>query len=260
MLQDIHIHIQDIKDPSVESEILSRSAQNGVGRMLCNGTSQLDWDHVASISSRCENVIPFFGAHPWMVKRLGEGWIEVLKSILLKTRSGIGEIGLDHGKFRPDRDLQLSVFRAQLDLASEFKRPVTLHCVGAWGALLDELKSRRMTDIPFMVHLFSGSADTLTTLLRMGAYLSFSLGIAEGGPEKVRLAFQATPIDRLVLETDYPYVPGKPKDEPYSAEEYFSRIKKIYSTAGAMRDMAPDEFERRVWENGSIFLRGIASR
>ncbi|MBP7055410.1 MAG: TatD family hydrolase [Candidatus Omnitrophica bacterium] len=260
MLQDIHIHIQDIKDSEVESGILSGSGPNGVGRMLCNATSPLDWKNVESISARCENVVPFFGVHPWMVKRTGTGWIEALEAILSKTKSGVGEIGLDHGKFRPDRDLQLSVFRAQLDLASELKRPVTLHCVGAWGTLIDELKARCMTDIPFMVHLFSGSADTLATLLKMGAYLSFSLGIAEGGPDKVRLAFQATPIDRLVLETDYPYVPGKPKDEAYSADEYFSRIKKIYSTAGAMRGMAPEEFERHVWDNGSIFLRGITSR
>jgi len=260
MLQDIHIHIQDIKDPAVITEILSRAEDNGVGRFLCNATNPGDWDKVEELSRKYKNVIPFFGMHPWMVKRAGTGWETRLKELISSTDSGVGEIGLDHGKFRPDHILQLSAFTAQLDIAIELKRPVAIHCVGAWALLLDVLKTRPMKNASFMLHLFSGSVDILNELLKMGAYISFSLGIAEGGPEKVKLAFLATPIERLLLETDYPYVPGKPKGEPLSEEEYFSRLKKVYATAALLKGIKNEELERTVWENGSVFMRGIAHR
>lgn len=259
MIRDMHIHLQDIRDTRVMSGILSHAREFGVGSFVCNSTSPADWGAVETIRSSNDNVTPFFGVHPWMVKKAGAGWEVGLKALLSRIPAGVGEIGLDHGKFRPDHSLQLSAFAAQLDIAIELRRPVAIHCVGAWGVLLDALKARPMNNAPFMVHLFSGSLDILKELLAIGAYISFSLGIADGGPEKVRIAFQATPIDRLLLETDYPYVPGKPAGEPPAAEEYFSRIKKVYGIAASLKGVKDTELERSVWENGTVFMRGIAS-
>lgn len=260
MLQDIHAHLQDIKDPVLLSGMMDGIEKNGVGRIVCNATSPLDWDGVAAISGKYKNVVPFFGIHPWMVKRAGLNWEDRLRKILLQASSGVGEIGLDHGKFRPDHALQLSTFTTQLDIAIELKRPVAIHCVGAWGTLLGVLKERPMKDAPFMMHLFSGSVDVMKEIVGLGGYISFSLGISEGGPEKVRAAFQAVPVDRFLLETDYPYVPDRPEEPSASPDEYFSRLKKVYEKAALLKGVKSEDLEKRVWENGTVFMRGIASR
>ena len=256
MLQDIHVHLQDIQDRRLSAAIIARAEEQGVGRLVCNATSPADWDAVGGIAMACPSVIPFFGVHPWFARSARVGWDAGLKSHLTAfARSGIGEIGLDYRKSRADFALQETVFTRQLDIAFELNRPIQIHCVEAWGRMLELFRERPMKNIPFMFHLFSGSAEVLTELLAMGAHVSFSLGIADGGPEKVRRAFQATPLDRLLLETDFPYMPGKRYDASVNSDGYFGQLKGVYAIAAAQRGISADALEKAVWTNGSAFVR-----
>lgn len=261
MFQDIHLHLQDIADPRVGSAIIMRAEEKGVGRFVCNATSPADWDTVEGIALSCKSVTPYFGVHPWFVGPLRTGWDRILLDHLVAfERSGVGEIGLDHRKSRADCAAQEAVFARQLDIAIELSRPVQIHCVDAWGRLVAILRSRPVEKVPFMIHLYSGSTDTLRELLALGARISFSLGIAAGGPQKVREAFEATPLDRLLLETDFPYVPGRRHDTSISSDEYFGRLAAVYEVAASVRGMAAQDLAKAVWDNGTVFVRGAASR
>ena len=256
MLQDMHVHLQDIQDPRVSSAIIARAGLNGVGRFACNATSPADWATVEGLARSSESVTPFFGVHPWFTGTVRAGWDEALSAHLVAfARSGVGEIGLDHRRSRPEFAAQEAVFARQLDIALELGRPVAIHCVDAWGRLLEFCRDRHLEKIPFMIHLFSGSTEVLAELLALGAFISFSAGIADGAAEKIRRAFQATPLDRLLFETDFPYVPGKRHDASVAPDDYFSRLKGVYSIAAAERRIDVEQLEQAVWANGTVFVR-----
>ncbi len=255
MLQDAHIHIQDA-GPEGE-KILRGAARNGVGRFFCNGATPSDWEAVKSLSRSCDGVVPFFGVHPWYIDEAVPDWEKTLAGYLSDTAARIGEIGLDRAKRGISFERQLEVFRTQLDIASEMQRPFTVHCVQAWDALLQELHRRVPRaghKTPFIIHWFSGSPEVAGDLVKLGAYISFSPRLIDAVGGKQEESFRQVPADRILLETDYPYMPGAPSGVMTDAQSYFSTLHSLYKGAAALKGMREDEFTRRVWDNGTVFV------
>ena len=258
MLQDAHLHPQDIDDPAEAGRLLAGAARRGIGRLIVNATSPEDWDKVVASAAANTSVVPFFGLHPWFVAQAKPGWDGALEQLLAAHRAGVGEIGLDGSRSRPDLEIQKAVFSRQLDIAFKLDRPAAIHCVHAWGELLDILRSRSPARGSFMIHLFSGSKEVLAELLKMGAYISFSLGIEDGASPKAREAYMLTPPAQLLLETDYPYIPGR-RDAAGApgADEYYARLNRLYDCAARIQGMDRATLETTVWDNGTTFLHGI---
>ena len=137
---DCHLHLQDSRLSSHLAEIMQRARQVGVCRFVCNGTSEEDWAAVANLARQYEEVIPCFGLHPWFVSERSSNWKETLTTYLKENQSGVGEIGLDHWLEPRDEADQVKVFTEQLELARDFNRPVTIHCLKAWDLLLEVLR------------------------------------------------------------------------------------------------------------------------
>ena len=254
MLQDSHIHLEHVKDSSVMESILAKAPERRVKRFFCNAASPDDWDLVSELARAGDTIVPFYGIHPWKVDEIKDGWYEELKKRLEVRPVGVGEVGLDHCKNRPDHDLQKGIFLRQLDLAISLDLPVAIHCVSAWETMLEELRKRRAKKARMMFHLFSGSTEVLSELLGMGAFISFSFGISEGGSRRAREAFQVTPLNRILLETDYPYIQKPFKENVPGADDYFDRLGKLYKLAAELKGINEEKLEKAVWENGSIFM------
>lgn len=253
MLQDAHIHLQDVADAALRERMLAAGPVSGTGRFFCSATSPDDWDAVADLARQHAGVVPFFGLHPWFVDKAKAGWEDGLVKRLRQgaRRAGVGEIGLDYRTGKPGSAAQTGAFAAQLDIARACNCPVAIHCVDAWGALLKELRAHPMEKVPFMVHLFSGSAEVLAELIELGAYLSFSTAIVQGAPARVIDAFGRTPLDRLLLETDYPYVRSKSGELP---TDHGALLKTIYEEAARRKGVGREVFEKAVWDNGTLFV------
>jgi len=205
MTVDAHCHLQDERLANDVENVIRRARRAGVERIICNGTSEADWEAVSRLAKRFEEIIPCFGLHPWYISNRSPQWMDLLRRMLERhPEAGCGEIGLDHAmKERNDKE-QAEIFLQQTRLAAELNRPVSVHCRRAWGAL--QAMEREMRRLPrgFMIHAYSGSADLVQPLTRMGALFSFAGGITRPTNRRGSAALKAVPRDRLLIETDAP--------------------------------------------------------
>lgn len=203
-MTDAHNHLQDARFDSIRETVVAEMLASGVTRCVVNGTCPDDWPKVAALAKQYpELVIPSFGLHPW--KKPTADWKEQLLHYLdAFPNCGLGECGLDRWIKGYDIDLQTEMFITQLEIATERNLPLSIHCLKAWGPLLDILESNQLPERGFLLHSYGGSAELIPRLAKLGAYFSFSGYFLHPKKAKVLDAFQAGPSDRLLLETDAP--------------------------------------------------------
>ena len=207
-MTDAHNHLQDIRFNGMRSGIIEDMLKVGITRCVVNGTSPQDWSAVAHLATvHPDIIIPSFGLHPWHLDatQTAPDWLEKLKALLeTNPHAGIGECGLDRGMENFDIELQIKTFSSQLRLATDLNRPLSIHCVRAWGLLIEILESTPLPTRGFLLHSYGGSAELIPHLVKLGAYFSFSGSILHQHKQKARDTFAQVPADRLLIETDAP--------------------------------------------------------
>lgn len=211
---DCHLHLQDERLYPQADAIITRLREIGVKTLVVNGTEPGDWDKVAELSERFPEVIPFFGLHPWRVNDADPNWEDRLRNFLEHfPESGVGEIGLDKWIRGHDIEKQRDAFVRQLDLAREFHRPVTVHCLQAWGQLLECLQrgafqGGQSDDLTLLgnvlLHSYGGPAEMVDDFLDAGAYFSISGYFFRPDKSEKLKVFKHIPDERLLIETDAP--------------------------------------------------------
>ena len=201
---DAHNHLQAPRLGDRASIIVAMRVA-GVTRCVVNATREDDWAAVEGIArTHPDFAVPAFGIHPWQAHTARDGWQKRLESILEKhPASSIGECGLDQWVSSPPLSIQLPVFIAQLRLAREMQRPLTIHCLKAWQPLFDTF-SHEPPPATFLMHSFGGSIETARRLIPLGAYFSFSGHFLHERKRSVIEVFRLLPQDRILLETDAP--------------------------------------------------------
>lgn len=201
---DAHNHLQDprLGDPAL---VIAAMKFAGVTGCVVNATRENDWDAVAALATAHPDFVrPAFGIHPWQAHTAADGWLDRLGKWLEKyPQASVGECGLDHWIKDPALDLQRPVFAAQVQLARKLDRPLTIHCLKAWSALIDTFD---VTPPParFLMHSFGGSREIADRLVRLGAWFSFSGYFLQPRKSEVVDVFRQLPRDRILLETDAP--------------------------------------------------------
>jgi TatD DNase family protein len=206
MLYDAHNHLQDARLAAWRAAEMASFAQRcGVAGVVVNGTAEADWPAVAELARGFAWVRPSFGLHPWQVKARGPEWLARLREWLgLFPHAVVGEIGLDRWIEAPDVEAQRECFRAQMALAVELERPVTIHCLRAWGLLMEELRALQLPGRGFLLHSYGGPVELVPELVRLGAYFSLSPYFGHARKAAQRGVFAAVPRERLLAETDAP--------------------------------------------------------
>ena len=201
-LIDAHNHLHDARlRPHLPAILAALDLQCAV----VNGTSEDDWPAVAALAARHSWVLPSFGLHPWKVRARSLQWLDELRRYLdAHSGAGIGEIGLDCWVEGHDLADQTAVFIAQLALATERNLPVTIHCLQAWGALWESIRTPPLPERGFLIHAYGGSMEMMREFAKRGAYFSFSPYFLHARKAAQRTVFGAIPADRLLVETDAP--------------------------------------------------------
>jgi TatD DNase family protein len=202
---DAHNHLQDPRLGGDLDTMVATARAAGVSRCVVNSTREEDWDAVEEIAVRHPGfAVPAFGIHPWHAHRAAEGWEKRLLDRLRRHPvASVGECGIDQWVSEPDVSVQMPVFHAQLRIARETKRPVTIHCLKAWGLLFDAFKAEPPPD-RFLLHSYGGSIETARRLVPLGAFFSFSGHFLHERKRAVLDVFKQLPRDRILLETDAP--------------------------------------------------------
>lgn len=200
---DAHNHLQDPRLGD-SAPVIGEMRAAGIGRCIVNATRESDWPAVEALAlAEPDFVLPAFGIHPWQAQSATEGWQDRLAEMLEKhPQASIGECGLDRWVSSPTIEIQRPVFRDQVKLACDMKRPLTIHCLKAWGPLFEVF-----AELPppvFLMHSFNGSLETARRLIPLGAYFSFSGHFLHERKAAVLDMFRQLPQDRILLETDAP--------------------------------------------------------
>lgn len=205
-LFDAHNHIQDERLFRNLDSVMERADLAGVVKMAVKGCSEEDWPRVVEVINRYPNACyPAFGLHPWFVFERSSLYLQRLEELLTTyPQASVGEIGIDHAVEKRDDAVQEHVFLEQLQLAWEYRRPVTIHCRRAWGRLIELLDQFGPFPYGLLIHCFGGSAEVATELVKRGAYISFSGSITRPNARKAGPAIRAVPLNRLLIETDAP--------------------------------------------------------
>ncbi|KAJ4746549.1 TatD related DNase [Rhynchospora pubera] len=206
-LFDAHCHLQDPRIAAVAPRLIRTAIDSGVVRFSVNGVSEKDWHVVKQMSDQYPSIIPSFGLHPWYVAERSPNWFDNLRGFFVDTPyAAVGEIGIDkgsHGKTIEYTE-QVEVFQRQLELAKELQRPVSVHCVRAFGDLLEILKQMGPFPAGVILHSYMGSAEMVPELSELGSYFSFSGFLTSMKEQKAKKMLKSVPKDRILIETDAP--------------------------------------------------------
>ena len=171
-LYDAHNHLQDDRLAPEREALLAAAEREHVVSMVVNGSCEVDWPGVLELARRYPLVIPSFGYHPWYVKERSPDWQGALVRHLDAVPSAVGEVGLDRWVKDHDLEQQQQVFVWQLRLAAERNLPVSIHCLQAWGPLLDILRAEPRPRCGFLLHSYGGTPELIAPLAELGAYFS----------------------------------------------------------------------------------------
>lgn len=222
MYYDAHNHLQDEWLAPHLDRIAEAAATLPIGTMIVNGTCEADWPRVSALAQRFPFVRASYGLHPWDAGNRSPAWLDTLRARLAaEPHAAIGEIGLDRwmtDSARPDDsrlaglrrapiEEQTDVFLAQLALATAENRPVTIHCLQAFGALDELLHSHPVPSRGFLLHAYGGPAEMVSRFAARGAYFSFNGYFLDPRHAKHQETFKLIPADRLLVETDAPAMP-----------------------------------------------------
>jgi len=205
LLYDAHCHWYDARLAPHAEAVWSALAELPLGGAVVNGTHPGDWEAVARLAEADARVIPAFGLHPWRVYEAPPDWLDQLRGYLERfPKAAVGEVGLDRWVQGHDLPRQQAALRAQLELAAAENRPVSLHCLQAWGPMLDALQAGPLPERGFHLHGYGGSAEMVSEFAALGGYFSFSAYIMHERKAKHRQSVEQVPLEHLLAETDAP--------------------------------------------------------
>lgn len=208
-LTDTHAHYDDQAFDGDRDRLLTRLFEESVSKIITIGCAQKRWRPTLSLTERYEGMYGALGIHPEDICDISEDWEQQLISLLKQPKiAALGEIGLDYHYEGFNREDQISLFRRQLSIADETDMPVIIHSRDATEDTLNIL--RELKPKKAVMHCFSGSAETARELVSMGLYISFTGVLTFKNAKRAAAACEAVPTDRLMLETDCPYMSPTP--------------------------------------------------
>ncbi|MGN0613250.1 MAG: TatD family hydrolase [Porcipelethomonas sp.] len=206
---DSHAHYNDHAFDSDRSELLSALPEMGVGYVVNVGASMDDSQQILKLVKEYDYIYGALGVHPDAADTTPENFTAVLEQQILsepKIRA-VGEIGLDYHYDGYTKENQIKIFTAQLELAKKLEMPVIIHSRDACEDTLNILREYRPEGV---MHCFGYSAETADEIIKLGMYIGFTGVLTFKNAKKALRSLERVPADRLMLETDCPYMAPEP--------------------------------------------------
>lgn len=204
---DSHAHLFMSEFDADRPEVISRAVEAGVERIICAGVDASSSQEVVLLAGSYETILASVGIHPENACQVGEKDLELIARMAIGSRVvAIGEIGLDYYRDFAPPELQRNLFEAQLELAQQLKLPVVIHCRRAEEDLLDIL-SNWQGKVSGVIHCFSSDIELAWRYFDLGFCISLGAYVGYPSSNSLRENIVKLPLDRILLETDSPYLP-----------------------------------------------------
>jgi len=257
-LIDTHVHLNDERYSDDLDEVLLRAGEAGLTRMILASASYQDCIESLRIVSE-KNTLELalwctIGVHPHEASNYTDETHRQLRGWLAERKKhrivALGEIGLDYFYDFSPREMQRIVFRRQLDLAFEMDVPIVLHerdAVMDTLIILDEYhKAGRLRSVPGVCHCFSGSEEVAEKLFSYGFYLGFDGPITFKNSKRAPFVITKAPMDRLLIETDSPYLTPVPFRGTRNEPAY---VKYVLEKMAELKGVTPEKMAAITTEN-----------
>ena len=237
MLVDSHCHLDYPEFAEEFSGVLDRAAQAGIGMMLTISTSLATFPRVLAVAEQHDNIYCSVGVHPHEAEKEPDVTSSQLVALAGHDQVvAIGETGLDYFYEHSPREVQQALFRAHISAARETGLPLIVHARDADENIAEILlEEYRKGPFPGLIHCFSSSGKLAETALEIGFYISFSGILTFKNAEAVREVAEIVPLDRLLVETDAPYLAPMPhrgkQNEPAFTANTAQRLAQVKGLA-----------------------------
>lgn len=211
MLIDSHTHLDDARYDSDREAMIARAQEAGVQTLITIGCDLATSQAAVALAQRLPFIYATVGVHPHEVRHIRDGWYSDLRRLAQDTKVvAYGEIGLDYHYDHSPRDVQRSRFREQVAIARELHLPMVIHTREAQEDTIAILKEEKAGEVGGVFHCFSGDAWLAKDALDLGFFLSFSGVITFKNATMLRDIVKWVPMDRILVETDCPYLAPVP--------------------------------------------------
>lgn len=253
MLIDTHTHLDDARYDDDRETMITRAREAGVEALITIGCDLATSQAAVQLADRHSFVYASIGVHPHEVKHIDDGWYGEFRRLAHNRKVvAYGEIGLDyHYNHSPPKE-QRERFHEQIQLARELKLPVIIHTREAQDDTISILREEKASEIGGVFHCFSGDAWLAQDALDLGFYLSFSGILTFQNATMLREIARNTPLDRLLIETDCPYLTPVPYRGKRNEPAYVSQIAKQLAS---LHNMSLDEVAGRTNDNAKKLFK-----
>ncbi len=250
MLVDAHCHLNDEQFADDLDAVVARAADAGVQTVITAGADVESSRAAVALADQYDCVYAVVGIHPEHAATFNHATLQVIRDLAQRRKVvGIGEIGLDfYWAQNPPREIQERALIAQLDLAAELGKPVVIHDRDAHAKLI-EILERRNGKPRGILHCFSGELEMARRAIDLGFYISFAGNVTFQNARQLPDIARALPLERIVVETDAPYLSplrGK-RNEPANVAQVAAKI-------AALKNIATSVVARATTRNSQMLF------
>ena len=252
-LVDSHCHLDDSQFDADRDATIDRAVAAGVRQMLAIGTGEGPPDLEAAIrlAEKYDILLATVGIHPQYAVTADRQTLDRIAELLKHPKVvAVGEIGLDYHYPPVPKDEQHAIFVEQMQMAYSARKPIIIHTRDAWDDTYALLKQHwRPTGLPCILHCFTGGAEQAKQALDLDCYVSFAGIVTYPKATDVHEAVKLIPLDRLLIETDSPYLPPVPFRKNRNEPAY------VVHTARRLAELRGEDFELIAASTTSNFHR-----
>ena len=252
---DTHAHYEDEAFDSDREQILEQIQKAGVGRVVNVGSSLNTTYKTIELTKKFDFIYGAAGVHPEHVMELEEEeqYLNLETCLMEDKIVALGEIGLDyHYEDNPERHIQRKHFERQLALAEKCKKPVIIHSRDAAAETLDIMKQCGAEKLGGIVHCFSYGKEIAREYLNMGFYIGIGGVLTFKNARKLKEVADYVPLDRIVIETDCPYMAPEPNRGKRNDS---GNLVYVVRTLAERKNVSDEEILRQTWKNGTAVYR-----
>jgi len=256
MIFDTHAHYLDHRFDDDREEIIASLRDNGVEHVVEVSAETEDFYDIIELLNKYPDFYGSLGVHPSDVSELTESDMDTIRRLSEHERIvAIGEIGLDyHFDDNPLREVQIKWFLRQIELSDELNLPMIIHSRDAAQDTYDILKAHyeEKGELSGVIHCFSYSAEMALEFVKMGFFIGLDGPVTFKNGRKAKEVAKVVPIDRLVIETDSPYM----APEPFRGTRNDStNLKYVIEEIAAIKELSYDEMEKILYCNAKALYR-----
>lgn len=253
MIFDSHTHFDDDAFDEDRDELLSHMRENGIGYIVNVGASLQGAKDSVELSRRYPWVYAAVGVHPDHAGDLNEEKMLWLEELCGQPKTvAVGEIGLDYYWDKESHDVQKKWFVRQLELAKKMNLPIVVHSREAAKDTFDIIKAEHAGTTGGVIHCYSGSKEMARDYLNLGYYIGVGGVVTFKNARVLKEVVEYTPLDRILTETDCPYLAPVPFRGKRNSSLY---IPHIIETIAEIKGVSPKEVERITCENAKTMYR-----